>query len=336
MRSSTKLKEIWIVRYADDFKILCKDYKTAQKIYKAVEMWLQDRLKLEISPEKSKITNLRKNNTEFLGFKLKVRPKNGKHVVESHISDKAKKNILEKLRKQIKAIQYSNRDRHKQLNKYNAMIMGQHNYYQIATHVSIDFSEIAFIINRILKIRLKPVKKDQEGLNKDSFIFKKYGMSKQMRYVGNRLIIPIGFIQTKNAMNKKSSINKYTVIGRKEIHKNLGIDMKVLNYLMVYSNDNTIEYYDNRISLYAGQKGKCAITNQVLNVGDIHCHHKKLKSETNDDSYKNLILIKKDVHKLIHATVSETIQKYLDILGLDKKQLNKINKLRKLIELEVI
>ena len=48
------------VRYADDFKIMCKDCDTAQKIFMATKKWLNERLHLEISPEKSKITNIRK------------------------------------------------------------------------------------------------------------------------------------------------------------------------------------------------------------------------------------------------------------------------------------
>ena len=63
----SNLKEVYLVRYADDFKILCKDYKTAQNIFIATKDWLKDRLGLEISPEKSKITNVRKGKTEFFG-----------------------------------------------------------------------------------------------------------------------------------------------------------------------------------------------------------------------------------------------------------------------------
>ena len=55
------LKECYIVRYADDFKIFCRTYEDAQKMYIAVKQWLKERLKLEISPEKSKVLNLRKN-----------------------------------------------------------------------------------------------------------------------------------------------------------------------------------------------------------------------------------------------------------------------------------
>lgn len=61
----TKLKEIFLIRYADDFKLFCRDYKTAQKIYNATRLWLKERLDLDISLEKSRITNLRKNYTEF-------------------------------------------------------------------------------------------------------------------------------------------------------------------------------------------------------------------------------------------------------------------------------
>ncbi|TPR55320.1 hypothetical protein FJU10_17520 [Enterococcus sp. OL5] len=59
-----------------------------------------------------------------------------------------------------------------------------------------------------------------------------------------------------------------------------------------------------------------------------HCHHKSLWSETHDDSYKNLVLILSNVHKLIHATKLETIAEYLLRLRLDKEQIAKVNKLR--------
>lgn len=68
----------------------------------------------------------------------------------------------------------------------------------------------------------------------------------------------------------------------------------------------------------------------------MHCHHKKLWSKTHDDSYQNLILIKSDVHRLIHATKQETIDKFLRTLNLNEKQLLKLNKLRKLAENEEI
>ncbi|WP_234885110.1 group II intron reverse transcriptase/maturase [Clostridium tarantellae] len=82
----TKLKEIFIIRYADDFKIVCRNYNVARKIFYAVQEWLKKRLKLDISKEKSKIVNLRKNYSDFLGIRIKVirRPKS-KHGICSTI-----------------------------------------------------------------------------------------------------------------------------------------------------------------------------------------------------------------------------------------------------------
>ena len=71
----TNLKQGYIVRYADDFKIMTNDYPSALKWFHAVKLYLKDRLKLDISNEKSKIVNLRKRKSEFLGFTICVKQK---------------------------------------------------------------------------------------------------------------------------------------------------------------------------------------------------------------------------------------------------------------------
>lgn len=91
-------------------------------------------------------------------------------------------------------------------------------------------------------------------------------------------------------MWKRSSINKYTIAGRAEIHKNLkGINIDNLLYLMRNPiSDRSIEYNDNRIALYAGQMGKCAITGRKLELSEIHCHHKKPRSLVVNNMFANL------------------------------------------------
>ena len=71
-----------MVRYADDFKIFCSTRKDADRAYHATKAWLQERLKLEISEEKSKIVNLKKGYSEFLGFKLTLMKKGASYVVK--------------------------------------------------------------------------------------------------------------------------------------------------------------------------------------------------------------------------------------------------------------
>ena len=100
--------------------------------------------------------------------------------------------------------------------------------------------------------------------------------------------------------------------------------------------NQSIEYNDNRISKYIAQKGKCAVTGLPLLIGQMDCHHKKPKSMGGSDEYQNLILVLKDVHKLIHATDEKTITKYIRKLKLDEESKRKINELRRLVNNQII
>jgi len=185
---NSDLKEFFFVRYADDFKIFCKDYKTAQKIFIATKNWLKERLGLEISPEKSKITNVRKGKTEFLGFSLYVKKKGkqtrGKnkgeeaYVTRSNISEKAKNAMITKLKGQIKTIQKQTMPQ--QVNTLNAMILGMHGYYNVATLCSHDFGDINFIVSKSLRNRLKASTKKVRARKKKPKAFKEitFHMSK--------------------------------------------------------------------------------------------------------------------------------------------------------------
>ena len=124
-------------------------------------------------------------------------------------------------------------------------------------------------------------------------------------------------------------VNKYTPQGRQLIYKNLSSVHYLIQYLLETKEyGKSVEYNDNRISLMAGQNGKCAVTGEPLCIFNMECHHKKPKKLGGTDEYRNLVWLKADVHKLIHATEEDTIAKYLDILKLDDKALKKVNSLR--------
>ena len=329
LRRST-LKEVHAVRYADDFKIFCPTHEEAVRIYKATEQWLKDRLGLEISPEKSKVVNLKRQYSDFLGFKLKVRKKGKKYAVKSHMSDKAYKKAHEKLSEEVKKLAHSPDDtaQFMQLQTFNSVVAGMHEYYCIATETCEDFGRLAFSINKQLRNRLKGDLSRQGTLRK-GFIKEKYGESKQLRFLHGRPLIPVGYVHPKNAQHKRKSVNKYTPEGRIPIHENLEIDTGTMLWLMRNPvRSRTIEYADNRISLYAAQYGKCAVTGCDMKAHDIHCHHKVPISKGGTDEYANLVLVTKDVHILIHASDDNTIRSYLQILHLDKTKLEKLNILR--------
>lgn len=338
---TTKLKEMRIVRYADDFKIFCRNYSSAVRTFHAVKGWLKDRLKLDISPEKSKIVNLRKHYSDFLGFKLKVHKKRNKYTVISNMSDKAVKKAKRKLIEQIKLIQYpkDNKDRYRMIQNYNSKVMGIHNYYRIATRICLDCRQIAFQVMAVFKNRMRKnfksvkfyKKRKQKVPNISKAVKMHYGKSDQIRFIDNYAVAPIGYIQNKIPKSKKRSINKYTAEGRAEIHNNLGIDTFTLLKLMQNPISNrSVQYADNRISLYAGQYGRCAVTGIKLNYSDIHCHHKLPKHKGGTDEYRNLIIVHKDIHRLIHATAHDTISQYISEY---KEQIDfrKLNELRNLV-----
>ena len=334
----SRLKEVHAVRYADDFKIFCPTHEDAVKAYKATEMWLKDRLCLDISPDKSKVVNLKRQYSEFLGFKLKVRKKGKKYVVRSHMSDKAYKKAHEKLTGEIKKLAHSSDDTAQfiQLQKYNSVVAGLHEYYRIATDTVDDFAKLAFSINKQLNNRLKG-DVSRKGTLRNGFIKDKYGKSKQLRFLHERPIVPVGAVQQKNAQNKRKSINKYTAEGRELIHKNLAINTEAMLYLMRNPvMGRSIEYADNRISLFAAQYGKCAITGLPMEVHEIHCHHKVPVCKGGTDEYANLILITEAVHVIIHATSETIIKQYLNNIQLDDSKLEKLNKLRTLAEMPPI
>lgn len=329
----TKLKECYIVRYADDFKIFCRKYSDAIRLFEATKAWLKERLGLDISPEKSKIVNLKHDYSDFLGFRIKVRKgKGNKYVVTSHISPKALGKIKDKAKEKIKSIQFASEQNKEYLaiNDYNSFVMGIHNYYCMATAANNDIQTLAYEIKIAIKNRLQERVKRRKEETLPAYA-QRYAKSKEIRFIGKNILLPIGYIQHHPPIHAKKTINKYTPAGRAEIHKNLEcVDMNLLHILMrTPVAGTTIEYNDNRISMYVAQHGCCAITKEKLHLDEIHCHHKTPKSQGGGDDYANLIILHERVHRLIHATSVETITKIVQTLQLLPAQQKKLNKLRK-------
>lgn len=324
----TNLKEIYIVRYADDFKIFCRKRSHADKIFHATKIWLKERLSLEISEEKSKIVNLKKGKSEYLGFELKLIKKGKKHVVESHMSKKSMTRVKIQLKKQLRKVARPKNhcEQAKEIGLYNSMVIGIHQYYGIATCVNLDCSKIAYTLKPFINHKL-PTKKHGKILN--TFIKTKYGKSKEMRWLNNVPIVPLNYVQFRLAVPLSEGTCKYTESGRSKIHSKLKLDLTILLHMMRNSNyERSIEFVDNRISKYSAQKGKCAITGKLLKYEEIHCHHIVPVKQQGADKYSNLIIIHKNVHALIHAIEEKIIHKYLNVLNLTNEQLEKLNELR--------
>ena len=314
---NTNLKEMYIVRYADDFRIFCRTKTAAEKTKIAITQWLKERLKLEVSQGKTRVVNVKHRYSEFLGFKIKVHSRGNKQVVQSHISDKqltAKRKVLVE---QIKRIRNPRPEKGRlgEIFLFNKMVMGIQNYYQIATNISKDASKLNRAVMTVITNRLKGISRKGRKLTPSERT--RYGKSAMLRYLADEPIYPIGYVQHKFA---RCNSNQAPVEAIDEIK------LKLFRQPLF---DRSLEYANNRISLYFAQKGLCAVTGEKFTSTDeIHCHHKTPKSQGGTDDYQNLILVTATVHNLIHATNIKTIQKYLQAC---KPNFKKLNVLRQII-----
>ena len=76
--------------------------------------------------EKTRIVNVRKRYSDFLGFKIKMIPRRKKLVVKSHISDKQFKTQKDKLVSQAKKIASPSKGKTEleEIRLYNSMVLG--------------------------------------------------------------------------------------------------------------------------------------------------------------------------------------------------------------------
>lgn len=251
----TNLKEMFIVRYADDFRIFCRDREDAEKTMVAVTKWITERLHLEVSPEKTRIVNVRKRYSEFLGFKIKVYRKGEKYVVKSHICDKKLQLEEVKLLEQAKRIAKpaEGRTQTDEIGLFDEMVLGIQNYYRIATCISLDCRRVHRKIMTVLTNRLKTESGGQlirEGGVMTESEKERYGKSKMIRYVSgiNRPIYPIAFVKYKTAIGISSAVCCYSPSGRKKIHENLELNMALFTALRKTLPDgHSMEYADCRL-----------------------------------------------------------------------------------------
>ena len=345
----TNLKSGYIVRYADDFKIMCRSYTHALRFYYAVIDFLEKRLGLEVNVSKSSVTNLKKRSTDFLGFSIKVIAKgNTKNafVAQTNMSESTKARVYQELREAVKAIQYNSYSA-KSSQLYNYKVLGIKNYFQYATHIYLDLDHMGMSLYKVIYNRLRDrgYYVSYASLNE---IFKKnnVGLRAQTKIMvvgGHTPLYVINAVKHKNPMNFQQKITPYTKEGRKQMR---GVLENTLNrsyyrYLLdrvsysKHHRTSSVEYLDNRLSKYLAQNGRCYVTGLVLHPREMHCHHIKPYSKDCDD-YHNLVWLTQLVHTLLHAVQKDVILKYLNELDLDKDQLSKLNCLRVKAGLDLI
>lgn len=322
-KNRTSLKEGYMVRYADDFKIICRDYKTAYKWYHAVVSYLKYHLKLEVSPEKSQNVNLRRRESEFLGFTIRANIKGKKRVAHTDIKNIKKQKIKMEAKKRIQKLRSSPIALNAAL--FNSFVLGIHNYFSRATHVSVEFSRLAYDLRAFMYNRLKQIGKYEHATNPPPTYNKFYSMGYRTFKVAGVYLYPLANVKTKNTMNFSQSLSLYTTAGREQIYKKLRPDIRqeILSLMESSISNQSVEYMDNRISGYSMKMGKCEITGMYLFASDVYCHHYVPLYLGGSDKFNNL--------RILHK---ETIEVLINRLGIT--DLIKINQYRNKYGLEPV
>jgi hypothetical protein len=317
-------------------KIICRDWKSAQKWYHAVVSYLKNRLKLEVSPEKSQIVNLRKRESEFLGFTIRANKKGKKRVAHTGIKANKKRKIKAEAKKRIQTLRASPTAQNAIL--FNSFVLGIHNYFSRATHVSVEFARLAYDLRAFMYNRLKSIGKYEHPANPPPTYKKFYSLGFRTFKVANVYLFPMANVKTVNTLNFSQELTPYTAAGRERITNKLRPDIKQQIYLMIKSNipNRSVEYMDYRISRYSMKLGKCEITGLCLFAPDVHCHHYIPLHLGGSDKFNNLRIIHKDAHKLIHCTTKEMIDVLITRQDITEPMIDKINLYRKRCGLEPI
>ncbi|MDB6474964.1 MULTISPECIES: group II intron reverse transcriptase/maturase [Clostridia] len=334
-RNYTNLKDGFIVRYADDFKIMCRTYDEAQRWYYATVDFLKTRLKLDVSPEKSKVINMKKNSSTYLGFKIKVVPK-GKtrygFIAKTDMSDKAIRKAKTNLKAKIINIQ--KHTSYIAIENYNSAVRGIQNYYSIATNVYNNLTDVSYALLPTIRIRLRDISKTVPFRETDiEFQRKATGIRDETKIVkiGSQTLLPITAVRHKSPMNFSQDTTNYTAKGREKIHSNLEKVTELEFEALARGRDpnESVEFNDNRISAFVVQQGNCYITGQKLNANDMKCIRKIPLIQGGTNKHGNIAFVEPRVFNLIFNDNINEAKIQLAKLKLEESKRNRLNKIRR-------
>jgi len=290
------------IRFADDWIILTTKRYEAERMKIKLTKYFKHRLKLDLSDEKTKITDMRIQGAEFLGFTIRAekarRSKSGILVGKSFADMKRITAKITKLCKEVhvlKSLKIDN-DRIAQIQYINSAIMGITEYIKTGicsrAFKAIDYriSRSCFYTwkylypksysNKIVRLKvLNNLPHRHEGLRDKTFA---------IQYEGKWIGITKAYIthaeHIKYPFNQKTT--PYTSEGRKLYVKkrknekplprdrpsvNSPLDLKMSAYDKSIYN---FEYFMNREYAFNRDRWKCRCCGTDLSFrGDKHCHH---------------------------------------------------------------
>ena len=291
-----------MIRYADDFVIVCESKQKAVEIKADITQFLSDKIGLELSDEKTKITHIYKG-FDFLGFTLrKYKRRHLKNKKTNSPSDyvllitPTKQSVQELINGCKEAInQRKTAPQSALIRALSPKLTGWGMYYRHV--VSADsFGKI-----------------DKYLWNKLNRWAKRRHRNKGIKWITSK------YFDTKTwTFRDKDNAYELLRLGQIPIRR----FVMVKKGKRVYNPDDS-EYWSkreytnafNQITsvrmrrLYRRQTGKCdicrlPISQDDINKSSLHTHHMKPRSLGGTESYSNLRLLHEDCHLKLHAKLS--------------------------------
>ena len=308
-----------IVRYADDFVIVCESEQEAEIIKEKVAQHLKEKVGLELSNEKTRITLISKG-FNFLGFNFRKhgseKPKkngmidNGKLLITPQ-SEKVN-NLRYKLKKILKVCKDSSQE--VVILKLNPVITGWGMYYRYVVS-QVTFSKLDHQIwNKLWQWSRK-----KKGGKPTGEHFSEKG--KCERVFCDK--------ETKKQISTLSSIPIKRFVKVNNDHRVYDVESKEYWEMREHQNAKDSILGSGVLStLFGKQKGKCAyckqpFTKDEINSVEFHKHHNKPRSEGGDEKLSNLRLLHQNCHQDLHAMFTRKAMSEFTDSGIDYLRLMK-------------
>lgn len=301
MRLSTNLKPAYLIRYADDWIVVTDSKSNAEKLKARIQKYLESNLKLKLSEDKTKITNIRKHPIKFLGFEYKlVKGKAVKGYISRTRPNKQRlKDKVQQIRTKIKGLRRIPRNGKERLvhevNRINSTIRGVIQYYQSASWVNRDLAKYGdglrktsyYVLNDFGGIR-KPAKEVNNLLS----VHEEYETQIAAIRVNGQWfgITSLDFCKWEKTFVKNQRETPYSPEGRELYRKRTGKKplkvradellseylSKAIAFKMTGNNKlYNFEYFLNRAYAFNRDRGKCRICGDPVSSRNVHLHHNK-------------------------------------------------------------
>lgn len=223
LRKRSNLIPGYLVRYADDFVIITDTRAHAEDWKARLQAFLQSKMKLTLSQEKTLITDIRKKHIKFIGYEFKMVPgKSRRGYISRTIPDRDRlKRKVDKIAHDIKKIplNYSREQMIGAINRINSQIRGLIQYYQCCTWVGTSMKKCGRRLQMVEKARLNQYKGKWIPANQTQNLPRVHQQYKQKIPSIKYLDIYIGFTaitfcKWEKVLPKNQAETPYTEAGR--------------------------------------------------------------------------------------------------------------------------